>query len=92
MKAVRIHAYGNADMLIYEETPIPEFWENDVLIKVVAASVNPVDFKVREGHLKEMITPQMPLTLGCDVAGIVSAIGAQITRFKVGDAVYALLD
>lgn len=92
MKAVRIHSYGNTDVLIYEVAPIPEFWEDDVLIKVVAASVNPVDFKIRDGHLKEMITRQMPLILGCDVAGIVSSVGARITQFKVGDAVYALLD
>ena len=92
MKAVRIHKYGNSDVLQYEEAPVPSAKPNEVLIRVVAASVNPVDWKIREGYLKEMIAYEMPLTLGWDVSGVVESVGADVTRFKVGDAVYSRPD
>lgn len=92
MKAVRIHAYGNADMLQYEEAPIPDVAPNDVLVRVVAASVNPVDWKIREGYLKQMIPYQFPLTLGWDVSGVVEAVGQKVSRFQVGDAVFSRPD
>ena len=92
MKAVRIHDYGHGDVLAYEEAPMPEISSNEVLVRVVAASVNPVDWKIREGHLKQMIPYPLPLTLGWDVSGIVDAVGAEVTRFKVGDAVYSRPD
>jgi NADPH:quinone reductase-like Zn-dependent oxidoreductase len=60
MKAVRIHAYGNADELRYEDAPEPVIAPDDVLVRVVAASVNPVDWKIREGYLKQMIAWQFP--------------------------------
>lgn len=92
MKAVRIHEYGNSDVLQYEDAPMPTVNSNEVLIQVVAASVNPVDWKIREGYLKEMINYTMPLTLGWDVSGVVESVGADVTRFKVGDAVYSRPD
>lgn len=92
MKAVRIHAYGNADVLQYEEAPIPDVAPNDVLVRVVAASVNPVDWKIREGYLKQMIPYQFPLTLGWDVSGVVEAVGQKVSRFQVGDAVFSRPD
>lgn len=92
MKAVRIHAYGNADMLQYEEAPIPDVAPDDVLVRVVAASVNPVDWKIREGYLKQMIPYQFPLTLGWDVSGVVEAVGQKVSRFQVGDAVFSRPD
>ncbi len=92
MKAVRIHAYGNADVLAYEDAPMPSIASNEVLVRVVAASVNPVDWKIREGYLKEMIPYSLPLTLGWDVSGVVEAIGADVSRFKLGDAVYSRPD
>lgn len=92
MKAVRIHAYGNADMLRYEEAPIPDVAPDDVLVRVVAASVNPVDWKIREGYLKQMIPYQFPLTLGWDVSGVVEAVGQKVSRFQVGDAVFSRPD
>lgn len=92
MKAVRIHQYGNADVLRYEDAPVPAIAADDLLVRVVAASVNPVDGKVREGHLRAMIRQPMPLTLGWDVSGVVEAIGAEVTRFKVGDAVFSRPD
>lgn len=92
MKAVRIHHYGNSEVLKYEDAPMPEITSTYVLVRVVAASVNPVDWKIREGYLKEMITYPMPLTLGWDVSGVIEAVGADVTRFKVGDAVFSRPD
>lgn len=92
MKAVRIHEYGNSSVLQYEDAPMPICESNEVLIRVVAASVNPVDWKIREGYLKEMIPYEMPLTLGWDVSGVVESVGSNVTRFKEGDAVYSRPD
>jgi NADPH:quinone reductase-like Zn-dependent oxidoreductase len=92
MKAVRIHTYGNADVLAYEDAPSPSLMPNDVLIRVVATSVNPLDWKVREGYMKDMIAHPLPLTLGWDVSGVVQAVGEEVTRFKVGDAVFSCPD
>ncbi|MDX8384366.1 MAG: alcohol dehydrogenase catalytic domain-containing protein, partial [Ghiorsea sp.] len=89
MKAVRIHAYGNRDVLHFEDAPMPEIDNNEILVRVIATSVNPVDWKIREGYLKDMIPYPMPVTLGWDVSGIVTEVGADVTRFKVGDAVYS---
>lgn len=92
MKAVRIHSYGDAGVLAYEDAPVPSIGPHDILVRVVAASVNPVDWKIREGYLKEMIPYSFPLTLGWDVSGVVEAVGAAASRFKVGDAVFSRPD
>ncbi len=93
MKAVRIHKYGDASVLTYEDVPMPRLVStHDVLIRVVATSVNPVDWKIREGYLKQMISYQLPLTLGWDVSGIIEAVGADVAKFQVGDAVYSRPD
>ena len=92
MKAVRIHEYGNSNVLAFEDAPKPSITAEDVLIRVVATSVNPVDWKIREGYLQEMISYEMPLTLGWDVSGVIEAVGADVTRFNVGDAVYSRPD
>ena len=92
MKAVRIHDYGNVDVLAYEDAPMPSISPTDVLVRVVGASVNPVDWKIREGYLRQMISYSLPLTLGWDVSGVVEAVGSGVSRFKVGDAVYSRPD
>ena len=92
MKAVRIHEYGNTDVLAYEDAPLPRITSSDVLVRVVAASVNPVDWKIREGYLRQMISHPLPLTLGWDVSGVVEAVGAGVSRFKVGDTVFSRPD
>ncbi|MFT5896890.1 MAG: NADPH:quinone reductase-like Zn-dependent oxidoreductase [bacterium] len=92
MKAVRIHEYGHANVLAFEDAPTPSITSSEVLVRVVAASVNPVDWKIREGYLKVMVTHTMPLTLGWDVSGVITAIGDAVTRFRVGDAVYSRPD
>lgn len=98
MKAVRIHQYGNVDTLRYEDTEdvegvtTPMVRADDVLIRVVGTSVNPVDWKIRQGHLKEMIPHRMPIILGWDVSGVVVEIGVNVSKFKIGDCVYARPD
>ena len=92
MKAVRIHGYGSAEVLRFEEAPLPDCGPEDVLIRVVGSSVNPVDWKLREGYLRSMLKPTMPFTLGWDVSGMVHAVGANAQRFKLGDAVYSRPD
>ncbi len=92
MKAARIHAYGDASQIVIEDAPMPTLNPDDVLIRVVATSVNPVDWKIRLGYLKEMIPYQFPLILGLDVSGVVDSVGPAVTKFKPGDAVYARPD
>lgn len=89
MKAVRIHTYGDPEVLIYEEAPLPTIADDDVLIRVHAAAVNPVDWKIRAGHLQDFIPYSLPLILGWDVSGVVEAVGANVTTFKPGDQVYS---
>lgn len=90
MKAIRIHAYGDVNALQYEDAPTPPLLDNDVLIRVVGTSVNPVDWKVRDGLLSAMLKHEMPLTLGWDVSGVVHQVGEKATKFAIGDAVYSL--
>lgn len=92
MKAVRIHAYGGLDVLHYEEAPLPKRKPDDMLIRVQAAAVNPVDWKIREGYLQGTLKQSLPLVLGWDVAGEVVELGPEATGFKVGDAVYVRPD
>jgi len=92
MKAVRIHKYGGLETLVYENAPVPEAGPNEVFIKVHAAGVNPVDWKIREGKMKDIISYQFPLILGLDMAGVVVNVGSLVTRFKAGDAVFARPD
>lgn len=92
MKAIRIHTYGGPETLVYEDAPRPEAAAGELLIRVQAAGVNPVDWKVRAGHLKEWLQHQLPLIPGWDVSGVVEAVAADVTSFKAGDEVYGLLD
>jgi NADPH:quinone reductase-like Zn-dependent oxidoreductase len=92
MKAVRIHTYGGPEVLKYEESPRPKPGAGEVLIQVQAAGVNPVDWKIREGYLKEYLPHSLPLILGWDVAGVVEAAGPGVARLKKGDEVYSRPD
>ena len=92
MKAVCIYSYGGPDVLVYEDAPRPHPAAGEVLIRVHAAGINPVDWKIREGHLKEMIKHTLPLVLGWDVSGVVEALGSGVTRLKVGDEVFSRPD
>src|SRR6185369_5809054 len=89
MKAVRIHRYGGPECLVYEEVMRPEPSQDEVLVRVEAAGVNPVDWKIREGYLKEMLEHTLPLTMRWDVSGVVQASGLGGSHFRVGDEVYS---
>lgn len=89
MKAVRIHRYGGPEVLSYEEVPQPEPGPGELLVKVMAAGVNPVDWKIREGRLQNRLKFPLPFIPGWDLAGIVAGIGIGVTRFKEGDEVYS---
>ncbi len=90
MKAVRIHEYGGASVLSYEDAPLPEINQDDVLIKVHASGVNPVDWKVREGIRKR--NTSFPFILGWDVSGVIDQVGGEVADFKKGDEVYSRPD
>ncbi|EUJ33401.1 hypothetical protein MFLO_03685, partial [Listeria floridensis FSL S10-1187] len=93
MKAVIMNQYGDSQVLEYvEDFPKPELKADDVLIEVKAAAVNPIDWKMRQGYLKEMIEIPFPFILGLDVSGVVKEVGKEVTMFKIGDEVYARAD
>jgi len=92
MKAVRIHQYGGPEVLQFEDAPRPQPTAGELLIRVHAAAVNPVDWKIREGHAKERIIHSLPLILGWDVSGVVEATGSGVTRFQKGDEVFTRPD
>lgn len=87
MRAALFHAYGDAGVLRVEDVPDPTAGPSDVLIRVHAASVNPVDCKIRSGAQRALIHYRLPQITGLDVSGEVVAVGARVTRFKVGDEV-----
>jgi NADPH:quinone reductase-like Zn-dependent oxidoreductase len=92
MKAIRIHDYGNADVLRYEEAPLPEPGPDEVLIKIHGAGVNPVEWKIRNGAMRQARPLKFPAILGSDAAGTVERVGAVVSRFRPGDAVVARVD
>lgn len=92
MKAVRIHAFGGAGVLQYEDAPLPEPGPTEVRVRVQACGINPVDWKIRAGHTKGAFPSHFPQILGWDIAGIVDATGPMALRYKPGDAVYARPD
>lgn len=92
MKAVAMHAYGGPEVLKYEDAARPDPATGEVLVRVHAAAVNPVDWKVRAGHLRGFLNYSLPLIPGWDLSGVVEATGASVTDWKQGDAVYARPD
>lgn len=89
MKAVVIHSYGGIEKIEIEEisTPLPQ--SNEVQIEIKYAGINPVDWKIASGMLKTRMESFFPIILGWDAAGIISAVGEKVKRFKVGDPVFA---
>ncbi|MGR3774412.1 NADP-dependent oxidoreductase [Bacillus paramycoides] len=88
MKAMIIDKYGKVPMRM-AEVPTPEINEYEVLAEIHAASINPIDFKIRDGKVKMLLKYKMPLTLGNDFSGVIVKVGAKVNRFKVGDEIYA---
>lgn len=89
MRAVRIHQYGGTETLKLENITKPKINDDDVLIAVRSAAINPVDWKIREGYLQAFIPYELPVTLGWDVAGIVVEVGSKVSEFNVGDEVFS---
>jgi len=89
MKAVRFHDYGGPEVLKLEDVPVPDPGEGEILIRIQAAGVNPVDGAVRAGYLKQMLPLALPMTVGWDFAGVVERIGKNVTGFAKGDEVIA---
>lgn len=92
MKAAFIRRYGGNKVVELGELPAPQAGPGELLVEVHAASVNPVDFKIRDGLLKMIVPFGFPLILGNDLSGVVKAVGAGVTRFAPGDAVFARMD
>jgi NADPH:quinone reductase-like Zn-dependent oxidoreductase len=92
MKAFILDRYGRNELLRFGEMPEPELRDDDVLVEVHAAGVNPLDAKIRDGEFKLILPYRLPLVLGNDVAGVVVRVGAKVRGFKPGDAVYARPD
>jgi NADPH:quinone reductase-like Zn-dependent oxidoreductase len=90
MKAVRLYEYGGPENLRYEEdAPDPTLTEDSILVEAWAASVNPIDWKLRSGAFQKDIPLKLPAILGRDVSGVVRAVGRNIRSFKPGDRVVA---
>jgi NADPH:quinone reductase-like Zn-dependent oxidoreductase len=91
MKAIVVHEYGGPEVLKYEDAPRPEPKEDQILVRVVAAGVNPVDGMIRSGMFAKHEKAAFPMILGGDIAGVVENAGNKITKFKAGDPVFAYL-
>lgn len=89
MKAIRIHAYGGPEVLVYEDAPRPVAGPGEVLVRVHAAGVNPADWRRRTGGFPT--DKPFPLIPGWDIAGVVEAVGPETTAFQEGDAVYGMI-
>src|SRR6202795_4226910 len=91
MKAVVLHEYGGPEKLKFEDNiPEPQVSGSTVLIAAAAASVNPIDWKLRSGMMQKNYPLSLPTILGRDVSGVVRAVGANVKHFKPGDRVLAL--
>jgi len=91
MKAVVVNEYGSPEVLKYQDAPKPEPKDDEILIRVVAAAVNPVDSYVRQGMFAKRGLDNRPLIIGYDIAGVVEKTGANAKKFKAGDKVYSYL-
>jgi NADPH:quinone reductase-like Zn-dependent oxidoreductase len=90
MKAIVLHEYGGPSKLVYEDVPDPVAGEGQVLVRVTASSVNPIDYKMRSGEAKERFPLDLPAIIGRDLSGIVRAVGDKVSGFTPGDRVMAI--
>jgi NADPH:quinone reductase-like Zn-dependent oxidoreductase len=92
MRAIRIHKFGGAEVLQLEQVDPPNPSPGEVLVRVQAAGVNPVDAKIREGNYPLIGQSHLPIVLGRDVCGAVEAINGSVPNLRLGDTIFALLD
>lgn len=88
MKAIRIHAYGGTDQLVSEDAPRPRPGSDEVLMQVMATTVNPFDCAMRAGYMSAYFQPTFPLILGTDASGLIEEVGPGVTGFRRGDSVF----
>ena len=89
MKAIAITEFGGREKLKLMDLPVPEIKHGEMLVRVKAAGVNPVDWKIREGRLQKRLPHRFPIILGWDAAGIIEETGNGVDKFDPGDEVYA---
>lgn len=92
MKAIVLTGYGDVENLVYREVEDPSPGPRQIKVKVAGASVNPIDCKIRRGELRTVLPLHLPTILGRDVAGVVVAVGSEVSEFEVGDRVMGLVE
>ena len=92
MKAIITKDYGSVDVLSIENIDLPIIQEDEILVQVKAASINPLDWRIRTGEMKIMTGKTPPRILGSDYAGVVNKVGKNIKKYKIGDEVFGLID
>lgn len=92
MKAIQLHGYGSVDQLLYEEVPIPVAGTNEVLVKLTSTSINPIDYKIRRGDMKDIMPLKLPTIPGYDLAGQVVALGEGVTGLELDTLVMGVTD
>ena len=92
MKAVVFDRYGSVEVLQYRELSKPTIKPDQLLVRVSASSVNPVDWKIRQGHVQLLSGFNFPRIVGSDISGVVEEIGREVTKFQPGDEVYTFLN
>ena len=88
MKAIQFSTYGDSSVLKLTEVNKPAIKDDEVLVKVKATTINPLDMKIRSGMMQKNMPVQFPFIPGSDVAGSVEAVGSKVTRLKIGDEVF----
>src|SRR6202522_2522445 len=88
MKAIVLHEYGGADQLKYEEWDDPQAGDGQILIRVTAAGINPIDWKIRSGAMKAFMPLRLPTILGYDYSGVVRSVGKRVEGYAEGDEVF----
>src|SRR5437762_791980 len=89
MKALILKKYGRPDQVVFADIPKPALKPDEILVQIHAAGLNPIDTMIPKGTFKAIVRFQLPATLGSDLAGVVVEVGSRVTRFKLGDAVFA---
>jgi NADPH:quinone reductase-like Zn-dependent oxidoreductase len=88
MKRIQFHRYGGPEEMKLEDYELPALGTDEILVRVKAASVNPVDWKIRQGAMKFMTGKKFPRGMGLDFSGVIERVGSGIKRFKAGDEVF----
>lgn len=89
-KAYRLHSYGGPECIQLDDVPIPVPGPSQVLVAISVVGMNPFDWKIREGHVKDVMPLPLPVTLGVDFSGVVVGLGEGSTRFQIGDRVMTM--